>query len=51
MHSAGSTAWVSHEEESTAKNGQKTYSHEVRMLEKVGGQWKLVGQSIHQYKP
>jgi hypothetical protein len=51
MHISGSTAWVSHEEESTAKNGQKTYSHEVRMLEKVGGQWKLVGQSIHQYKP
>ncbi|MGI4737767.1 MAG: hypothetical protein ACRYG7_21575 [Janthinobacterium lividum] len=51
MHISGSTAWVSHEEESTAKDGQKTYSHEVRMLEKVAGHWKLVGQSIHQYTP
>ena len=51
MHVTGGTAWVSHEEESTAKNGQKTYSHEVRMLEKVAGHWKLVGQSIHQYTP
>ena len=51
MHVAGSTAWVSHEEVSTAKNGQKIYSHELRMLEKVDGQWKLVGQSIHQYTP
>ena len=51
MHVAGNTAWVSHEEESTAKDGQKTYSHEVRMLEKVAGHWKLVGQSIHQYVP
>jgi len=51
MHVSGSTAWVSHEEVSTAKDGQKTYSHEVRMLEKIAGQWKLVGQSIHQYVP
>lgn len=51
MHVAGRTAWVSHEEVSTAKDGQKTYSHELRMLEKVKGQWKLVGQSIHQYVP
>ena len=50
MHVAGSAAWVSHDEESTAKNGQKTYSYEFRMLEKIDGQWKLVGQSIHAYK-
>lgn len=50
MHVAGNTAWVSHDEESTAKDGQKTYSHEMRMLEKLDNQWKLVGQSIHIYK-
>jgi len=50
MRVAGTTAWVSHDEESTAKDGQKTYSHEFRMLEKVDNQWKLVGQSIHAYK-
>lgn len=50
MHVAGNTAWVSHNEESTAKDGQKTYSYELRMLEKIDNQWKLVGQSIHLYK-
>ncbi|MFV8443108.1 endo-arabinase [Flavobacterium sp. LB2P44] len=44
------TAWVSHDEESTTKDGKKNYSHEIRMLEKIEGQWKLVGQSIHIYK-
>lgn len=46
----GDNAWVSHDEESTSKEGEKTYSHEMRMLEKIDGQWKLVGQSIHLYK-
>ena len=45
------TAWVSHQEESVDVNGKSTYSYEIRMLEKVKGQWKLVGQSIHVYKP
>ncbi|GAB3638627.1 hypothetical protein GCM10027422_42170 [Hymenobacter arcticus] len=50
LHVAGNTAWVSHDEESTAKSGQKTYSYEIRLLEKFDNQWKLVGQSIHLYK-
>jgi hypothetical protein len=45
----GNSAWVSHDEESTSKYGKKTYSYEMRMLEKIGGEWKLVGQSIHLY--
>ena len=47
----GDHAWVSHDEVSTSKDGQDTYSHEIRILEKVAGEWKLVGQSIHQYVP
>ncbi|RYY19292.1 MAG: nuclear transport factor 2 family protein [Cytophagaceae bacterium] len=47
MHIAGNDAWVSHDEVSTAKNGQKTYTSELRILEKISGQWKLVGESIH----
>ena len=43
-------AWVSHDEESTSADGKKTYSYEIRLLEKIKGQWKLVGQSIHIYK-
>ncbi len=44
-------AWVSHDEISTAADGSKSYSHEIRILEKIKGEWKLVGQSIHLYKP
>lgn len=46
----GDHAWVSHDEVSFDKNGVKTMSHEIRILEKVHGQWKLVAQSIHQYE-
>jgi hypothetical protein len=47
----GNDAWVSHDEESTAKDGTVTYSHEIRILEKINNEWKLVAQSIHLYKP
>ena len=47
----GNDAWVSHDEVSTSAEGIKSYSHEIRMLEKINGEWKLVGQSIHSYKP
>ncbi len=43
----GGNAWVSHNEESINKEGKKTYSYELRILEKINGEWKLVGQSIH----
>jgi hypothetical protein len=51
MNISGNTAWVSHNEESTSAEGTKTYSYEIRLLEKIDGAWKLVGQSIHIYKP
>lgn len=46
----GNSAWVSHDEESISKEGSSTFSYEVRLLEKINGAWKLVGQSVHQYK-
>ena len=47
----GNDAWVSHDEVSTAADSTKSYSHELRILEKINGEWKLVAQSIHVYKP
>ncbi len=47
----GNNAWVSHDEESISKDGTRSYSYEIRILEKIKGQWKLVAQSIHIYKP
>lgn len=43
-------AWVSHDEESTNTEGIKAYTYEIRILEKIEGSWKLVGQSIHPRK-
>jgi hypothetical protein len=51
MSISGNNAWVSHNEESTAKDGTKSFTYEFRMLEKINNQWKLVGQSIHAYRP
>jgi hypothetical protein len=47
----GDNAWVSHDEKSIAKDRTISYSHEIRILEKIDGQWKLVAQSIHLYVP
>jgi hypothetical protein len=46
MNISGKNAWVSHDEESIAADGTKTYSSEFRILELIDGHWKLVGQSI-----
>lgn len=42
--------WTSFDEVSTAKDGTKSYSHEVWMVEKINGDWKLVAASMHFYK-
>ncbi|MEY2692190.1 MAG: hypothetical protein RIT03_580 [Bacteroidota bacterium] len=41
------SAWVSHTELSIDQAGDSTRSKEIRLLEKINGDWKLVGQSIH----
>jgi hypothetical protein len=46
----GDNAWVCHDEVSTSKEGAKTYSTEMKMLEKINGEWKLVAASMHFYK-
>jgi hypothetical protein len=50
MGITGNSAWVNHDEESVSKEGVSTFSYEVRLLEKIKGEWKLVGQSVHQFK-
>lgn len=51
MSIQGDYAWVSHDEISISKEGEETLSYEMRMLEKDGNDWKLVGQSGHYFKP
>lgn len=47
----GNSAWVSHNEISLSTTGDKTYTYEFKMLEKINSAWKIVGESIHVYKP
>ncbi|MEO7045195.1 MAG: hypothetical protein ABI091_07775 [Ferruginibacter sp.] len=42
--------WTSFDEVSTAKDGTKSYSYEMWMVEKTNGEWKLVAASMHFYK-
>lgn len=44
----GNTAIVTHNEASTSATGTVSHSFEVRMLEKINGQWKLTGQIIQE---
>lgn len=50
MNIIGNNAWVTHDEESTTTDGVTNYTYEMRILEKIDGNWKLVGQSIHPRK-
>lgn len=45
------SAWVSHDEVAIDKFGKENHTYEMRMLEKVANQWKLVGQSAHSFNP
>ena len=44
------TAWVKHDEVSISKDGERSYTKEIRFLEKVSNKWKLVGQTGHHYE-
>jgi Tol biopolymer transport system component len=44
-----SLAWVRHDEVSVSIDGKESLTHELRLLEKLDGQWKVVGQSLHSY--
>ena len=47
----GNMAFVNFDEVTTAKEGAKRYSREMRVLEKINGAWKIVAVSAHFYKP
>ena len=46
----GDNGWTSFDEISTSKDGTKSYSYEMWMVEKNNGEWKLVAASMHFYK-
>lgn len=50
IHVNGNTAWANYEEVKTSPKGEKTYSKEVRLLEKIDGFWKIVAMTVHHCK-
>lgn len=44
-------AWLTYDEVVTTGKGEKSYTHETRVLEKFDGKWKIVAVTVHQYKP
>ncbi|MBL7814161.1 MAG: nuclear transport factor 2 family protein [Saprospiraceae bacterium] len=51
FHIDGNTAWVTYDEVKTDTKGLQHPSHELRLVEKVNGEWKIVGMSVHHYNP
>jgi hypothetical protein len=49
IHVEGNTAWATYDEVKTDAKGAHP-SYEFRLLEKIGGAWKIVGMSVHHYK-
>jgi hypothetical protein len=45
------SAWVTFSQIKTNENGEKNYSHDMRMMEKVGKNWKIVGECVFHYDP
>ncbi len=51
MNIFNGNAWVNHDEVSIGVDGKESHSHEMRFLEKIGTEWKLIGQSMYNYTP
>ncbi len=50
-HIVDGMAWLTYDEVVTTSKGEKSYTHETRLLEKFDGKWKIVAMTVHQYKP
>jgi hypothetical protein len=51
IHINGNNAFASHEQIFVDKKTRsKIFSHEIRVLEKVDGAWKIHVSNVHQYK-
>lgn len=51
MYIDNNSAWVTHDEVSVSNEGKETHSYELRLLQKVAGDWKISGQSGHYFIP
>ena len=49
IRASGNVAWATFDQKSTTPDGKSSTMHEFRMMEKVGGVWKIVSESVHEY--
>jgi hypothetical protein len=50
VRTSGNLGWASFDQKNTLPNGEVHTMREFRMMEKVGGAWKIVSSSVHEYK-
>lgn len=50
IRASGNVGWAFFDQETTLPDGNVSYLHEFRCMEKVDGAWKIVGSSVHLFK-
>jgi hypothetical protein len=50
VKASGKVGWATYDNKSVAPDGDKSYWHQFRLLEKIGGTWKIISGGLHQYK-
>jgi hypothetical protein len=51
VKASGSIGWATFDIKMVTPDGKEDYLHTFRCLEKIGGVWKIISGSEHQYKP
>lgn len=51
VKASGKVGWVTYDDKSITPDGNISYWHQFRLLEKVGSTWKIISGGLHQYKP
>lgn len=48
---SGNAASVAYDQQRTGANGEKIFTHEILLVEKNGGSWKIHLSTVHRYIP
>lgn len=51
IKASGTVGWAAFDQKTTTPDGKSEYMREIRCMEKVRGEWKIVSSSVHQYMP
>ena len=48
---SGNAASVAYDQQRNSANGEKIFTHEILLVEKTGGSWKIHLSTVHRYVP